>query len=177
MPRRSLQEFLTHLGWAAHELRDQVRRIFATEHLSHGTSVRLVDETTFAKQGGLRLPASSELKYFLTDAADGLGDTPTECLLWVALTRQRVERLFQDDKTELGLDHFKGRKYVGLMRPLMLTLASHLFLMRATLTRRGKNLEWALLQVHRILAPQICAKWIEEPITNGLLKQLCAEVE
>ena len=118
---------------------------------------------------GLRLPASSELKYVLTDAADGLGDTPTECLLWVALTRQRVERLFQDDKTELGLDHFKGRKYVGLMRPLMLTLVSHLFLMRATLTRQGKNPEWTLPQVHRILAPQIRAKWLEEPITNGLV--------
>ena len=80
-----------------------------------------------------------ELKYFLADAPGGLAKTPMEWLLWVALTRHRVERLFQDDKTELGLDHFEGRKYQGLMRHLMVTLVSHLFLMRATLTLRGKK--------------------------------------
>ena len=49
-PPRSLQEFLTHLEWDGGTLRDQVQRIVATEHLSHGTSVGLVDETSFAKK-------------------------------------------------------------------------------------------------------------------------------
>ena len=77
-----------------------------------------------------------EVKYFLSDAP---AETPTETLLWVALTRHRVERCFQDQKTELGLDHYEGRKYVGLMRHLYLTLVSHLFLMRAVLRRRGEK--------------------------------------
>ncbi len=186
VPPRSLQESLTHLKWDAGTLRDQVQRIVATEHLSHGTRVGLVDETTFAKKGtktpgiqrqwcghlgkvencvttvhlgvasgpfqslidgDLFLPESwdedrdrcGELKCFLADAPGGLAQTPTECLLWVAPTRHRVERLFQDDKTELGLDHFEGRQYQGFMRHLMLTLVSHLFLMRATLLRRGET--------------------------------------
>jgi SRSO17 transposase len=77
-----------------------------------------------------------EVKYFLCDAP---ADTPTETLLWVALTRHRVERCFQDLKSELGLDHYEGRTYVGLMRHLVLTLVSNLFLMRAVLRRRGEK--------------------------------------
>jgi SRSO17 transposase len=77
-----------------------------------------------------------ELKFFLSNAA---ADTPTQNLLWVALTRHRVERCFQDQKSELGLDHYEGRTYRGLIRHLMLTCVSHLFLMRATLNRRGEK--------------------------------------
>ena len=69
-----------------------------------------------------------DVKYFLCDAP---ADTPTATLLWVALTRHRVERCFQDQKSELGLDHYEGRKYVGLMRHRDLTLVSFLVLMQA----------------------------------------------
>jgi SRSO17 transposase len=74
------------------------------------------------------------VKYFLSNAPEG---TSTETLLWVALNRHRVERCFQDEKSELGMDHYEGRTYTGLMRHLYLTLASHLFLIRAVLARRG----------------------------------------
>jgi SRSO17 transposase len=77
-----------------------------------------------------------EVKYFLCDAP---ADTPTDTLLWVGLTRHRVERSFQDQKSELGLDHYEGRKYVGLLRHLYLTLVSYLFLMRAVERRRGEK--------------------------------------
>jgi SRSO17 transposase len=77
-----------------------------------------------------------DVKYFLADAPP---DTPTEAVLWVGLTRHRVERCFQDQKSELGLDHFEGRKYVGLKRHLSLTLVSYLFLMRAAQQRGGEK--------------------------------------
>jgi SRSO17 transposase len=77
-----------------------------------------------------------ELKFFLSNAPT---DTPTETLLWVALSRHRVERCFQDQKSELGLDHYEGRTYRGLIRHLLLTCVSFLFLMRATLKRRGEK--------------------------------------
>ena len=80
--------------------------------------------------------SQGDVKYFLCDAP---ADTPTETLLWVALTRHRVERCFQDQKSELGLDHYEGRKYVGLLRHLYLTLVSYLFLMRAVHRRRGEK--------------------------------------
>jgi SRSO17 transposase len=34
----------------------------------------------------------------------------------VAFSRWRVERCFEDQKTELGFDHFEGRSYRGLIR-------------------------------------------------------------
>lgn len=80
--------------------------------------------------------SEGELKFFLAHAPD---DTPTETLLWVALTRHRVERCFQDQKSELGLDHYEGRRYRGLMRHMMLTCVSNLFLMRATQKRWGEK--------------------------------------
>ena len=78
----------------------------------------------------------AEVKYFLSNAPEA---TPTETLLWVALTRHRVERCFQDEKSELGMDHYEGRKYTGMMRHLYLTLVSHLFSMRAVMARRGEK--------------------------------------
>ena len=60
-------------------------------------------------------------KYFRSNAP---ADTPTATLLRVALTRHQVERCFQDQKSELGLDHYEGRTDTGLMRHLDLTLVS-----------------------------------------------------
>jgi SRSO17 transposase len=77
-----------------------------------------------------------EVKYFLSNAPK---ETPTERLLYVALTRHRVERCFQDQKSELGMDHFEGRKYTGLMRHVYLTQVSYLFAMRAVEARRGEK--------------------------------------
>lgn len=77
-----------------------------------------------------------EVKYFLSNAPEA---TTTATLLRVALTRHRVERCFQDQKSELGLDHYEGRTYTGLIRHLYLTLVSYLFAMRAVEARRGEK--------------------------------------
>ena len=66
-----------------------------------------------------------EVKFFLSNAPL---DTPVETLLLVAFSRWRIERLFEDTKTELGLDHFEVRQYPAIMRHLLLTCVSHLFL-------------------------------------------------
>lgn len=79
-----------------------------------------------------------EVKYFLSDAPPG---TPVETLLHVAFTRWRIERLFEDAKGEIGLDHFEVRHYRPLVRHMILSMASLLFLMRETKRLRGgKNL-------------------------------------
>jgi SRSO17 transposase len=67
----------------------------------------------------------SEVKYFVSNAPS---KTPTSTLLLVAFSRWRVERCFQDDKGEVGLDHYEGRRYVGLKRHLILSAVSLLFL-------------------------------------------------
>lgn len=77
-----------------------------------------------------------EIKYFLSDAP---GDVPVETLLHVAFTRWRIERIFEDAKGEIGLDHFEVRNYLPLMRHMILSMVSLLFLMRETKRLRGKK--------------------------------------
>ena len=75
-----------------------------------------------------------EVKFFLSNAPEG---TPLEVLLLVAFSRWRIERLFEDSKTELGMDHFEVRKYPSIVRHLILTCISHLFLAEFWLAHRG----------------------------------------
>jgi SRSO17 transposase len=72
-------------------------------------------------------PLTGETKYFLSNAAAGV---PLEQLLKVAFGRWHIERCFQDQKGELGLDHFECRKYIAVQRHLLITAISHLFLTR-----------------------------------------------
>jgi hypothetical protein len=67
----------------------------------------------------------TEVKFFLSNAP---ADTSMTVLLRVAFDRWRIERMFEDSKGELGLDHFEVRRYGSLCRHLLLTCVSHLFL-------------------------------------------------
>jgi SRSO17 transposase len=76
-----------------------------------------------------------ELKFFLSNAPL---DTRVETLLLVAFSRWRIERLFEDTKTELGLDHFEARQYPAITRHLLLTCVSHLFLAEFVYQRKKR---------------------------------------
>lgn len=78
----------------------------------------------------------NEIKYFLCDAPK---NTPVETLLHVAFSRWRIERIFQDAKGEVGLDHFEVRNYLPLKRHMILSMVSLLFLMRETKRLREKK--------------------------------------
>lgn len=80
--------------------------------------------------------APDEMKYFVSNAPL---ETPLPTLLLVAFSRWRVERCFEDEKGELGLDHYEGRRYQGLKRHMILTAVSHLFLAKVHLDLRGKK--------------------------------------
>lgn len=75
-------------------------------------------------------------KYFVSNAAAGV---PLEALLSVAFSRWHIERCFQDDKGEVGLDHFEVRNYLSLKRHLILSALSFLFLAETNLDLRGKK--------------------------------------
>ena len=77
-----------------------------------------------------------EVKYFLSDAPQC---TPVETLLHVAFSRWRIERLFEDAKGQIGLDHFEVRQYLPIMRHMILSMVSLLFLMKETKRLRGKK--------------------------------------
>lgn len=77
-----------------------------------------------------------ELKYFVSNAPT---ETSVGVLLLVAFSRWRVERCFEDQKGEVGLDHFEGRKWLGLQRHLGLSAVSYLFLARTHQRLREKK--------------------------------------
>ena len=67
------------------------------------------------------------LKFFVSNAPEG---TPVAAMLLVAFSRWRVERCFEDQKSEIGLDQYEGRRYQGLRRHLLVSCVSYLFLSR-----------------------------------------------
>jgi SRSO17 transposase len=69
----------------------------------------------------------AELKFFVSNAQ---AETSIEEMLLVAFSRWRVERCFEDQKSEIGMDQYEGRRYRGLKRHLILSCVSYLFLSR-----------------------------------------------
>ncbi len=78
------------------------------------------------------------IKYFVSNAAP---ETSVQTMLLVAFSRWRVERCFEDEKGELGLDHYEGRLYQGLKRHMIITTVSHLFLAKVHMDLRGEKSE------------------------------------
>lgn len=68
-----------------------------------------------------------EVKFFVSDAPS---ETSVGTLSLVGFSRWRVERCFEEQKGEIGLDHDEGRRYPGLKRHLILGAVSYLFLMQ-----------------------------------------------
>jgi SRSO17 transposase len=72
---------------------------------------------------------TGEYKYFVSNAPP---HTKLELLLKVAFRRADIEHLFRVAKSHVGLTHFEGRSYVGLMRHLILCQLLLLFLAEQT---------------------------------------------
>ena len=79
---------------------------------------------------------TGEVKYFLSNAPK---DTAVEGLLRVAFDRDHVEKLFEESKGEVGLDHFEARGYRAVRRHLVLSMVSVLFLAEQTERLRGEK--------------------------------------
>jgi SRSO17 transposase len=131
------------------ELRDQRWQKFRVKDGEKGPQVWEVKHVWFYPHDGDGLPlepvhlivarnvlAPQQIKYFIAHAPQ---ETRLEAMLLVGFARWHVERCFQDEKTELGFDHFEGRTYVGLMRHQLITAVTHLFLARVHLEWREKK--------------------------------------
>jgi SRSO17 transposase len=77
-----------------------------------------------------------EIKHFVSNAPE---QTPVSELLVVAFSRWKIERCFEDQKGEVGLDHYEGRRYRGMKRHYIITMLSYLFLSRVLSELRGKK--------------------------------------
>ena len=78
----------------------------------------------------------TEIKYFVSNA---LPETSVQTMLLTAFSRWHVERCFEDQKQEVGLDQWEGRRWLGLKRHLILTSVSYLFLARVRTKFRGEK--------------------------------------
>jgi len=134
-PPRRVDEMLGRDG-----LRDQPWRRWRVKDGHKGPMVWEVKHLRFTAVGADGLPGESlhlvvardvlnpeVLKFFVSNAPEG---TPVAAMLLVAFSRWRVERCFEDQKGEIGLDQYEGRRYRGLRRHLMLSCVSYLFLSR-----------------------------------------------
>lgn len=79
---------------------------------------------------------TEEIKFFVSNAPP---ETEVQTLLLVAFSRWRVERCFQDQKQEVGLDQWEERRWLGLKRHLIITSVSYLFLARFREQFRGEK--------------------------------------
>jgi SRSO17 transposase len=82
----------------------------------------------------LRNNPDGQIKYALSNAPE---DLPMGCLIRVSAARWPVERCFQEDKSELGLDHYEHRSWRAWHRHMRLVFLAQLFLLR--LQRRYKK--------------------------------------
>ena len=80
--------------------------------------------------------ATGEYKYYVSNAPPR---TALERLLKVAFRRAEIEYLFRLVKGEVGLGHFEGRSYVGLLRHMILCQLIILFLAELTGRLNAEN--------------------------------------
>jgi hypothetical protein len=99
-----------------------------------------------------------EIKFFVSNAPP---ETALDTMLLVAFSRWRIERCFEDQKGEVGLDHYEGRRYLGLKRHLTISAVSYLFLARLCQEWAGeKSTADGLPNPHRCgsLDPELVAR-------------------
>jgi SRSO17 transposase len=129
------------------ELRDQAWKRFHIKDTQKGPMVWEIKHVQLSPKDEHGLPAKTlhlivarnvrdilNVKFFVSNAPP---ETPVKELLHVAFSRWRVERCFQDQKTELGFDHFEGRSYLAMQRHQAITAVSHLFLSETRQQLRG----------------------------------------
>ena len=144
-PARSVEH---HLNWTP-GLKDQVWTRFRIKDTQKGPMVWEAKRVMLVPKDENGLPGQplhlvvarnvrdpSEVKFFVSNAPP---ETPVQELLHVAFSRWRVERCFEDQKTELGFDHFEGRSYLGLNRHQAITAVTHLFLSEVQQQLRGEK--------------------------------------
>jgi len=75
----------------------------------------------------LRNDPDGQLKYFLSNASEEIAMNE---LVRVSAARWPIERCFEEDKSELGLDHYEHRSWTAWHRHMRLVFLAQLFLLR-----------------------------------------------
>jgi len=84
----------------------------------------------------LRNDATGEIKYALSNAPR---QTRMRELVRVSGARWPIERCFEEDKSELGLDHYEHRSWTAWHRHMRLVFLAQLFLVRLQIKFKKKR--------------------------------------
>ena len=117
---------------------------------------------------------SGEIKYFLCFAPL---NTQINLLIKVAFSRWSVERCFEDSKKYIGLDHYEGRCYTGLMRHLLLCAVSLLFLSKTRLQLSETYPELTVSQVRQATAALVTSWWQPDMSADATIREAARHIE
>ena len=117
---------------------------------------------------------TDEVKLFISNAPK---KASVETMLKVAFSRWRVERCFEDDKKYVGLDHFEGRGYPGLMRHQILSAVSLLFLARERESLIGEYPELTVSQVRQACSAMIQSWWLPPKAAAALIENTARKIQ
>jgi SRSO17 transposase len=76
-----------------------------------------------------------EYSYFISNASSS---TRLATLVWLSGLRWAIEQCFEELKTELGMDHYEVRKFLGWHRHMLTCMMAHFFLWHLKI-RLGKK--------------------------------------
>ena len=116
----------------------------------------------------------TEIKFFVSNAPP---ETSVQTLLLVAFSRWRVERCFEDQKQEVGLDQWEGRHWLGLKRHLILTSVSYLFMASVREKLRKKNPELTVCQVHTAVGSLVRSWWLNGRASAALIQATARTIQ
>ena len=88
-----------------------------------------------------------EYSYFISNAS---GSTRLATLVWLSGLRWAIEQCFEELKTELGMDHYEVRKFLGWHRHMLTCMMAHFFLWHLKI-RLGKKAPSITLSQLRVL--------------------------
>ena len=117
---------------------------------------------------------ANETKFFLSNAPE---KTSLESLLKVAFSRWRVERCFEDDKRYVGLDHYEGRRYSGLLRHMILSAVSLLFLARTRQRLLASYPELTISQVRQATTAVVQSWWLTPSDADRLINNTAFQLQ
>lgn len=147
-PTSEVQDLVRHSpvfrrqGWKRFRIRDGVRGPMIWEvqsapfYRKHGNGLPGRVHTLFVARNAL---SPAEVKYFVANRVPSRKGVTLERLVYVGFSRWPVERVFQQAKDELGMDHFEMRGWRAIHRHFYITQLSHLFCVRERQRLREKN--------------------------------------
>jgi len=126
----TVQELLQHkhlLNWQTHKISEGEKGPLVAAFARVRVYLNVEGTPESERWLLLRNDANLKIKYALSNAPE---QTPMKEMVRVSGARWPIERCFQEDKSELGMDHYEHRSWTAWHRHMRLVFLAQLFLRR-----------------------------------------------